>query len=329
MKKFALIFAVVAVATTLFYLGYLSKSAAGSEAGQLEITFDFKRGTPISQGMGLASAQYAVWIEDNSGKLVKTVYVTSYTATGGFLDRPESIPVWVSKAKPAQLSKSQIDAISGATVMRDGTRYYTWDCRDDSGNLVPAGTYRFFVEGSYSWSSKVLFSGTVTVGGNTQDDIPILADYNDQETHNRDMITNLRAKYIAPEPGGSVLKYFIGNTKYTVNGATYTMDTAPLVHEGRTFMPIRFVTDNIGAQTLWSAADQTVTITQADKTIRLKIGSNSANINNMPVPVDPNNHNVLPFILNGRTMMPIRFIAENLDCKVEWDPGPSMVTIIH
>ncbi len=329
MKKLSLLVALVAVVTMGFYLAYLSKSAYGSDAGKLEITFDFKRGVPIEQGMGLASAQYAVWIEDNNGKFIKTVYVTSYTARGGYNQRPESIPVWVSKAKPAQLSDAQLDAISSATIMRDGVRKYIWDCRDESGNPVSAGTYRFFVEGSYSWSSKVLFSGTVTVGGNTQDNIPVTAEYNDAETHNRDMITNLKAIYIAPAPSGTVLKYFIGSTEYTVNGANNTMDTAPMIHEGRTFMPIRFVTDNIGAQTQWQAADQTVTITQGDKTIRLMIGSSNASVNNASVPVDSSNQDVRPFIHNGRTMMPLRFIAENLDCTVEWDPGPRMVTVIH
>ena len=329
MKKLSLIIAIAALVTTGFYISYFSKSVYGSDAGKLEITFDFKRGVPIAPGKGLASAQYAVWIEDNNGKLVKTVYVTSFTAKGGYEKRPESIPVWVSKAEPSQLSDAQIDAISSATIMRDGVRKYTWDCRDEKGNPVPTGTYRICVEGSYSWSSKVLFSGTVTVGGNTQDNIPVTAAYNDGETHNRDMITNLKATYIAPAPGGSVLKYFIGSTRYTVNGVDNTMDTAPMIHEGRTFMPIRFVTDNVGAQTQWNAADQTVTITQGDKTIRLKIGSNKASVNSASVPVDSSNQNVRPFISNGRTMMPLRFITENLDCTVEWDPGPRMVTVIH
>ncbi|NLN87247.1 MAG: DUF2271 domain-containing protein [Syntrophomonadaceae bacterium] len=329
MKKLSLIIAIVALVTTGFYISYFSKSAYSSDAGKLEITFDFKRGVPVEPGMGLASAQYAVWIEDNNGKLIKTVYVTSYTSKGGYLERPESIPVWVSKAKPSQLSDLQLDAISGATIMRDGERKYIWDCRDENGNAVPVGTYRFFVEGSYSWSSKVLFSGTVTVGGNTQNNIPVTADYNDEETHNRDMITNLKATYIAPEPSGSVLKYFIGSTEYTVNGVSNTMDTAPMIHEGRTFMPIRFVTDNIGAEIQWQAADQTVTITQADKTIRLKIGNSNATVNDASVPVDSTNQNVQPFISNGRTMMPLRFIAENLDCTVEWAPEPRMVTVIN
>lgn len=326
-KKFTVILIIAVVVSAFLYIGYMAKMASGAESGQLEISFDFKFGTRISPEMGLASAQYAVWIEDSSGQLVKTLYVTSYTAKGGYNERPESIPVWVAKAKPDQLSQTQIDAISGATVMRDGVRTYLWDCRDGNGNAVAPGTYNFFVEGSYSWSSKVLYSGTVTVGGLSQNNIPIQADYNDQETHNRDMITNVQAKYMAPVSANAILKYFIGSTSYTLNGATQTMDAAPIISQDRTFMPIRFITDNIGAQTRWNEQDQTVTITMENKTIVLTIGSATARVNDVPTPIDPNNQNVLPFIIDGRTMMPLRFIAENLDCDTDWDPGSRMVTI--
>jgi len=50
-----------------------SKNTENRSKGTLEISFDFKR-----QGT-IASNQYAVWIEDDKGKLIKTLYVTRYT----------------------------------------------------------------------------------------------------------------------------------------------------------------------------------------------------------------------------------------------------------
>lgn len=82
---------------------------SGTTNGILEISFDFARGTTP------ASSQFAVWIEDSSGNLVKTLYVTNFTANGGYAKRKESIPTWVSKAKPSVLPEAELDAISGAT----------------------------------------------------------------------------------------------------------------------------------------------------------------------------------------------------------------------
>ncbi len=60
---------------------------------RLEISFKFQRG-------GIASSQYAIWIEDEAGRLVRTLYATSFTAKGGYEYRKEALPVWVGKAKP-------------------------------------------------------------------------------------------------------------------------------------------------------------------------------------------------------------------------------------
>ncbi|MBC7195279.1 MAG: copper amine oxidase N-terminal domain-containing protein, partial [Caldisericia bacterium] len=45
--------------------------------------------------------------------------------------------------------------------------------------------------------------------------------------------------------------------------------------------------------------------------------------------IDPSNPNVKPLIISGRTMLPIRFIAENLGCKVDWDPNLKEVKITY
>ncbi|HBK52670.1 MAG TPA: hypothetical protein DDZ44_01855, partial [Syntrophomonas wolfei] len=45
------------------------------------------------------------------------------------------------------------------------------------------------------------------------------------------------------------------------------------------------------------------------------------------VPIDPENAAVMPLIINGRTMMPLRFIAENLGCEVEWISENSQIII--
>ena len=118
---------------------------------RLEISFKFQRG-------GIASSQYAIWIEDEAGRLVRTLYATSFTAKGGYEYRKEALPVWVGKAKPQAMSSIQVDAITGATP-QNGLLTYQWDGTDHQGNHVPAGKYTFFVEGTLYWESRVIYSG--------------------------------------------------------------------------------------------------------------------------------------------------------------------------
>jgi len=46
---------------------------------------------------------------------------------------------------------------------------------------------------------------------------------------------------------------------------------------------------------------------------------NIAKVNGVDTPIDPTNPKVVPMIISGRTMLPVRFVAENLGCKVDWD----------
>jgi len=118
-----------------------------------------------------------------------------------------------------------------------------------------------------------------------------------------------------------VLHFFAGNTTYFVDTTPKTMDTAPVIVESRTFLPIRFVAQELGATVDWLPTDQKVTLTAGGKKIELWIGKNSASVNGSFILIDLSNPNVAPFIQPpGRTMMPLCFISENLGCKVEWFP---------
>lgn len=165
------------------------KAKENSEGERLEISFRFQRG-------GIASSQYAIWIEDETGRLVRTLYATSFTAEGGYTYREDALPVWVSKAKPKTLSSEQIDAITGATP-RNGVVTYQWDGTDDEGNRVPQGTYTFFIEGTLYWKSRVVYTGKLDWGGKGQDSIPIKVQRFHPSQTNEHMITELKACHIS------------------------------------------------------------------------------------------------------------------------------------
>lgn len=165
-----------------------AKGGATGSSGQLTVELNFTRGATI------ASNQYAVWIENDTGELIKTLYVSNFTAGGGYAFRKDAVPTWVAKAKPADMADMEIDAISGATP-QSGIQRYTWDGTDEAGAAVTDGTYHIYVEGTLYWSSAVLFSGDVEWGGSEQS-ITMTATYSEENTtENSDMLTNVTAAY--------------------------------------------------------------------------------------------------------------------------------------
>ncbi|HOO97595.1 MAG TPA: copper amine oxidase N-terminal domain-containing protein [Caldisericia bacterium] len=127
--------------------------------------------------------------------------------------------------------------------------------------------------------------------------------------------------YCEPEPEPDpfecklILKYQQGNVNYWVNDeAKGPMETPPVNIQSRLFLVIRYVTQEIpGTGIAWDGAERKVTITTYDgRTIELWIGKKDARVEGTMIQIDPNNPEVVPTISEGRTLMPMRFVAENL-----------------
>ena len=170
-----------------FFFGF-SGTQQTAEKGQLEITISYERQS------GPGSNQYAIWIENAQGQLVRTLFVTKFTAQGGYSFRPDCTPIWVGKANPASMSEQEVDAISGATP-QTGNHTYTWDLADDKGNKVSAGKYTFYVEGTLLGKSTVMFKDVISVGNNEVLVNP-KPEFSSDETKNKGMITTVKAAYL-------------------------------------------------------------------------------------------------------------------------------------
>ncbi|MDW7672356.1 MAG: copper amine oxidase N-terminal domain-containing protein, partial [Bacillota bacterium] len=107
-------------------------------------------------------------------------------------------------------------------------------------------------------------------------------------------------------------------------------DAAPTIFEGRTVLPIKYVAEPLGAAVGWDPETRRVRITHQTWVIDLWIGQNRAAVNGSGEMIDPNNANVTPVVLPpGRTMLPLKFIAQQLGAQVEWDPVQRRVTITY
>lgn len=127
-----------------------------------------------------------------------------------------------------------------------------------------------------------------------------------------------------------VIKLTIDKTDYTVNGVSKVMDVAPVIRESRTLGPVRYIAEALGADVQWDPVDRKATVSLGSRKIELWIGKNTARVDGSYVLIDPANPDVVPLILPpGRTMLPFRFIAEQLGAHVDWDPIGRVVTITY
>ena len=155
----------------------------GSVSGKVKISFNYVRQS------GIASNQFAIWIEDASGNYIKTLYATRFTAKGGWKRRSDSIPGWVKAAQISGMSKKEIDAVSGPTPSA-GRLVYVWDCKDSDGKPVPAGEYRYIVEGTIRWKSRAIFTCNIRIGGQ-QHESRAQAKFTGGNERERKMISNV------------------------------------------------------------------------------------------------------------------------------------------
>lgn len=128
-------------------------------AGTVRVTFT------VSRMRRIASDQMAVWIEDEKGGFVRTLFVTSFAGRrAGWKIRPQVTPTWALSSGVKDTPQAQIDAVSAATPP-NGPVTVVWDLKDRAGIPVAAGVYRYRLEANISWENTVLWTGTIRVGG--------------------------------------------------------------------------------------------------------------------------------------------------------------------
>jgi len=162
-----------------------------SNSTAAEISFTFTRQT------GSASNQYAVWIENAQGQLIKTLYATRWTANGGYRTRPTSIPLWVRLSNLANMTRNQVDAVSGATPQSSAVTY-TWDGTNTQGAQVPAGNYVIVLEGTLRWENQVYYRAPIRLGqGAASPQVSVEYTTGDRDTTaERSMINNVRVRVL-------------------------------------------------------------------------------------------------------------------------------------
>jgi N-acetylmuramoyl-L-alanine amidase len=119
-----------------------------------------------------------------------------------------------------------------------------------------------------------------------------------------------------------------GTASLQIDGQAVATDMDPFILNGRTLVPARVVSETLGANVDWNADTQQVTVTSGDTTIILTIGSPNALVNGETVALPDNVAPVLVRVDGGsRTMVPVRFVSEQLGADVDWDNDSRTVLI--
>ena len=113
----------------------------------------------------------------------------------------------------------------------------------------------------------------------------------------------------------SSIKVFVENTEIQ-------FDVAPQIINGRTMLPLRAIFESLNASVIWDSKSSTVIAKKGDISVSLSINSTNATINGKIVTID-----VPSMIVNGRTLVPVRFISEALGMNVDWNSKTSEITI--
>ena len=109
----------------------------------------------------------------------------------------------------------------------------------------------------------------------------------------------------------------LGENAYNIDGMSSLMDVAPVLESGRALVPLRFVAEALGAEVDWSGETRTATVMLDGRVLAVTVDQL---LLGMDVPARQ---------INGRTMVPLRFISEYMGYVVYWHEASREIDIIQ
>jgi hypothetical protein len=109
--------------------------------------------------------------------------------------------------------------------------------------------------------------------------------------------------------------------KIYINGNELTVDVDPYIENGRTLVPLRNIFEALGCNVQWDSSAQKITATKSNTVLQLYIGG-QAQKNGQNISLD-----APAVVIDGRTMVPLRFVSESLGCSVDWNSDTGLINI--
>lgn len=108
-----------------------------------------------------------------------------------------------------------------------------------------------------------------------------------------------------------------------IDGLLVQFDVYPTIKNGRTLVPFRAVANALNVAVHWDGTERTITANNGENSVWMQIDNKVAYRNDEPIPLE-----VPPEIIDGRTLIPLRFFGEAFDCQVAWDDSLRRVAIV-
>ena len=315
----------------------VEKPSAEAEAEEQE-----QEGTPLPEGtvLWLTFGDYTDTVtvgEEGSATVTldaDVLKVGETTELGVKADgyNPLSVPVKVNvgtlKVEPAELTvKGTEDVVFTATLTDADGNDVPYSLNDEQ--LVATLTVdSLTATAAVGKNSKVTFtlpaSAMEELGGGSFEGEISLVNFN--KAVFKLTITDLPEKeepQPPEEPTTITIELTVGSNTLKVSGEAVEMDVAPYLKDGRVMVPVRFLAEALGLPVDYDFSDPTnkIVTVHAVEDIVLTIGSNKALVGTQEVELD-----AVPEIVNSRTMVPVRFIAETLGFDVQWADGVVTLT---
>jgi len=107
-----------------------------------------------------------------------------------------------------------------------------------------------------------------------------------------------------------------------LNGIALNFDVPPAIVNERTMIPLRAVSEALGAEVDWDGATRGIALRKEGISIRMAVDNRRVEVGEKPLYID-----VAPMILDGRTLVPLRAISEMFGYEVSWDSATSTAII--
>lgn len=108
----------------------------------------------------------------------------------------------------------------------------------------------------------------------------------------------------------------VSKNEILANGKMVTLDTKPIIENGKTYVPVRAISESLGADVSYDESTKTAIIELDDEVIEFQNGVNNDTSTESPI------------IVNGRMLVPLRYVSESLHAKVIWYPKDKSIQII-
>ena len=118
------------------------------------------------------------------------------------------------------------------------------------------------------------------------------------------------------------VSFKVGEATYVVNGEEKVMDSEAIVHGSRTMVPMKYAAEAFGAKVQWDKDTRTAVITHGEKVIKLPIDANIIYVGEEKIEMDTK-----AVVVEGRTMLPLAYIAQSLGLVTSWDGETKTVKI--